>query len=73
MLRLEHGKLKIDGHYNQIYQCGAIKAEVHIFLECPSPYTLRQILITNVFKILVEECFLFLLFCICVYVRPYFC
>jgi len=55
MLRLGHSKLKIDGHYNQICQCGAIKTEVHIFLECPSIYTSRQMLITNVCKILVEQ------------------
>jgi len=55
MLRLGHSKLNIDGHYNQICQCGAIKTEVHKFLECPSTYTSRQMLITNVSKILVER------------------
>ena len=55
MVWLEHSKLKIYGHYNQICQCVAIKTEVHIFLECPSIYTSRQMLIPNVSKILVEE------------------
>jgi len=55
MLRLGHIKLNMDSHCNQICQCGAIKTEVHIFLECPSTYTSRQLLITNVSKILVEE------------------
>jgi len=56
MLRSEHSKkLIIDGHYYEICQCGAIKTEVHMFLECPSTYTSRQTLITNVFKVLVEE------------------
>jgi len=39
MLQLGHRKLNIDGHYNQICQCGAVKIEVHIFLEFPSTYT----------------------------------
>jgi len=55
MNTLGHSKLNIDGRCNQIYQCGAIRTEVHIFLECPSTYTSRQILITIVSKILVEE------------------
>jgi len=55
MLRLGHSKLNVDGHYNQICQCGAIKAEIHMFLECPSTCASRQMLITNVSKILVEE------------------
>jgi len=55
MLRLGYSKFNIDGHYNQICQCGAIKAEVQIFLECSSTYTSRQMLITNASKILVEE------------------
>jgi len=32
VIQTQHGKLNIDGHYNQICQCGAIKT-VHIFLE----------------------------------------
>jgi len=55
MLRLGHSKLNIDGRYNRIYQCGAIKTEIHMFLECPSTCASRQMLTTNVFKILVEE------------------
>jgi len=55
MLRLGHSKLSIDGHYNQICQCGSIKTELHIFLECPSTYTSRQMLISSVSKILVDE------------------
>jgi len=55
MLRLGHGKLNVDGHYNQICECGAIKTEVYIFLECPSTNTSRQMLITNVSEILGEE------------------
>jgi len=55
MLRTEHSTLNIDGHYNHVCQCGAIKTEVHIFLECSSTYSSRQMLITNVSKILVEE------------------
>ena len=55
MVWLEHSKLKIYGHYNQICQCVAIKTEDHIFLECPSIYTSRQMLIPNVSKIFVEE------------------
>ena len=30
MLRLGHSKLNIDGRYNQICQCGAIKTEIHV-------------------------------------------
>jgi len=55
MLRLEHGKLNIDGRYNQIWQCGAIKTEVHMFLECPSTCASRRMLFTNVSKILAKE------------------
>jgi len=47
--------LNIDGHYNKICQCGAIKTGVHIFFEYPSTYTSRQIVITNASEILVEE------------------
>jgi len=54
MLRLGHGKLNINGHYSQICQC-AIKTEIHMFLECPSICASRQMLTTNVSKILVEE------------------
>ena len=58
MLRLVHSKLNIDGHYNQICQCGAIKTELHVFFECRSTDTSRQMLISNVSKILVDEmCF----------------
>jgi len=60
MLRLGHSKLNMDGHYNQICQCVAIKTKIHIFFECPSTYTSRQMLITNVSKILVEENIYFL-------------
>jgi len=52
---LGHSKLNIDGHYDQICQCGSIKADLHIFCECPSTYTSRQMLISNVSKILVDE------------------
>jgi len=52
MLRSGHGKLN---HCNQICQCGAIKTEAHIFRECPSTYISRQMLITNVSKILGEK------------------
>jgi len=52
---LGHSKLNIDGHYNQICQCGAIKTEIHMFLECPSICASRQMLTTNVSKILVEK------------------
>ena len=55
MLRLGHSKLNINGCYNQICQCGAIKTEVHMFLECPSTCVLCQMLFTNVSKILAEE------------------
>ena len=58
MLRLGHSKLNIDGRYNrynQICQCGAIKTEVHMFLECPFTCTSRRMLLTNVSKILAEE------------------
>jgi len=55
MLRLGHSQFNIDGHYNQICKCGAIKTEVHLFLECPSTCASRRILITNVSKILAEE------------------
>ena len=55
MLRLGHNKLNIDGHYNQICQCGAIKTEIHMFLECPSTCASRRMLFTNVSKILAEE------------------
>jgi len=55
MLRLGHSKLNIDGHYNKICQCGAIKTEINMFLECPFTCASRQMLTTNVFKILVEE------------------
>jgi len=55
MLRLGHSKLYIDGRYNQICHCSAIKTEGHMFLECPSTLTSRQMLTTNFSKILVEE------------------
>jgi len=55
MLRLGHSKFNIDGRYNLICQCGAIKTEVHIFLECPSTCASRRMLFTNVSKILAEE------------------
>ena len=55
MLRLGHGKLNIDGRYNQICQCGAIKTEVHMFLEYPSTCASRRMLFTNVSRILAEE------------------
>ena len=55
MLRLGHSKLNIDGRYNQICQCGAIKTEVHMFLECPFTCASRRMLLTNVSKILAEE------------------
>jgi len=55
MLRLGHSKLNIDDRYNQICQCGAIKTEVHIFLECPSTCASHRMLFTNVSKILAEE------------------
>ena len=55
MLRLRHSKLNIDGRYNQISQCGAIKSEVHMFFECPSTCASRRMLFTNVSKILAEE------------------
>jgi len=55
MLRLGHSKLNIDGHYNQICQCGAIKTEIHMFLECPSTCASRRMLTRNVSKIQVEE------------------
>jgi len=55
MLRLEHSKLNIDGRYNQIWQCGAIKTEVHMFLECPSTCASRRMLFTNGSKILAKE------------------
>jgi len=55
MLRLGHRKLNIDGRYNQICHCDAIKTEVHMFLECPSTCASRRMLFTNVFKILAEE------------------
>jgi len=55
MLRLGHSKLNIDGRYIQICQCGAIKTEGHMFLECPSTCTSRLMLTANVSKILVEE------------------
>jgi len=55
MLRLGHSKLNIDDRYNQICQCGAIKTEVHMFLECPSTCASRRILFINVSKILTEE------------------
>ena len=55
MLRLGHSKLNVDGRYNQICQCGAIKTEGHMFLECPSTCTSRQMLTTSVSKNLVEE------------------
>jgi len=52
---LGHSKLNIDGHYNQICQCGAIKTEVHMFLECLSTCASRRMLFTNISKILAEE------------------
>ena len=52
---LGHSKLNIDGHYNQICQCGAIKTEVHMFLDCPFTCASRRMLITNASKILAEE------------------
>ena len=55
MLRLGHSKLNIDGCYNQICQCGTIKTEVHMFLECPSTCASRWMLFTNVCKILAKE------------------
>ena len=55
MLRFGHSRFNIDGHCNQICQCGAIKTEVPIFHECLSTYTSCQTLITNVSKILGEE------------------
>ena len=55
MLRLGHSKLNIDGRYNQICQGGAIKTEVHMFLECPFTCASRPMLLTNVSKILAEE------------------
>jgi len=55
MLRLAHIKLNIDGGHNQICQCGAIKTEVHMFLECPFTCASRRMLFTNVSKILAEE------------------
>jgi len=55
MLRLGHSKLSIDDHYNQNCQCGAIKTEIHMLLECLSTSASRQMLTTNVSKILVEE------------------
>ena len=55
MLRLGHSKLNIDGRYNQICQCGTIKTEVHMFLECPSTCASRRMLFANVSKILAEE------------------
>jgi len=55
MLRLGHSKLNIDGHYNQICQCGSIKTKLHIFFECLSTYTSRQMLISTFCKILVDE------------------
>jgi len=55
MLRLGHSKLNIDGRYNKICQCGAIKTDVHMFLECPSTCESRRMLFTNVSKILAEE------------------
>ena len=55
MLRLGHSKLNVDGHYNQICQCGAIKTEIHMFLECPSTCASRRMLTRNVSKIQVEE------------------
>jgi len=47
--------LNIDGRNNQICQRGAIKTEVHMFLECPSTCASRRMLFTNVSKILAEE------------------
>ena len=44
-----------DGRYNQICQYGAIKTEVHMFLECTSTCASRRMLFTNVYKILAEE------------------
>ena len=55
MLRLGHSKLNIDGHYNQICQCGSIKTKLHIFFECLSTYTSPQMLISTFCKILVDE------------------
>ena len=55
MLCLGHSKLNIDGRYNQICQCGAIKTEVHMFLECPFTCASCQMLFANVSKILAEE------------------
>jgi len=55
MLRLGHSKLSIDGHYNQICQCGAVKTEIDIFFEFPSTYTSLQMLISHVSKILVGQ------------------
>ena len=55
MLRLGHSKLNIDGRYNQICQCGAIKTKVHMFLECPSTCASCRMLFTNVSKILAQE------------------
>jgi len=57
MLRLGHGKLNIDGHYNQICECGAIKTEVHIFLECPSTYTSRQPILHMSFHLYFDNSF----------------
>jgi len=54
-LRLPSCKHTVDGHYNQICQCGSIKTELHTFFEYPFPYTSRQMLISNVCKILVNE------------------
>jgi len=55
ILRLWHKKLNIGGNYNQIFQCGSIKTKLHIFFECPSIYTSRQILISKVCNILVHK------------------
>ena len=49
------GSVNIDNQYNQICQYGAIETEVHVVLKCSSTYTSRQILITNVSEILVQE------------------
>ena len=57
MFRLGHSKLNIEGHYNQICQYGAIKTEIHMFLECPSTCPSRQMLTTNVSKIFEENVF----------------
>ena len=54
-MNIGHSKLNIDGGYNQICQCGAIKTEVHMFLERPSTCASRRLLFTNVSKILAEE------------------